>query len=260
LVLKSLIRLLHRPFDVIIAFIKRPKKYVFLKQLLVLALAIFGFAFAADISFEAKGQLGELGINFIYKNSTQPIAPFIIGLLIIIGTIWLYYKIKNPSIPKSEKIRKLEDMYNERQSCDSVCELFRETYRVPVTQKELTFLMEKGETPHISMLLKKARKHVELEGEKGFTRLYPRIPYKLLNYTYTLLYAFSTASTFGCMGLLLASFYLEYNSLYSTFISSSLIFLVLSMSSLFASSTFNSVVVLTSDKKLMNVPELKLES
>ena len=259
MVLKSFIRLLHRPFDVLIAFIKRPKKYTFLIQLLVLALAIIGFAFAADLSFEAKGQFAGLDINFIYKNSTQPIAPITISLFIIISTIWLYYKSKNPSTPKSEKIIKLEDLYNERQSCDSVSELFRETYGVTVTQKELTFLMEKENTPHISMFLKKARKHVKLEGATKFTKTHPRVPYKFLNFFYALLYAFSIASALGSISLLMASLHLGYDSLYSTFILSSLIFLILSMSSLFASSTFNAVIVLTSDKELMNLPEPKLE-
>lgn len=156
--------------------------------LLALAGTALMIGFGADTQFQTEGTFLGMKFSISYENKSSFWSGLLIFLVLVALAIWFFFRVTSPPLPRSERIAKLEDMYLQRGSQDSVCTLFREIHYVYVSPMELDDLMKKPETSIRARSLRNARSHVEFLPQRGFQLKNPKYPYRLLSAIFTGIY------------------------------------------------------------------------
>lgn len=175
--------------------------------LLMSAFSVALLAFAGGWRVDVNGKIGPLGVSLRYDNDSQTAVCLIVTAILIAVAVWLFRRYHRPAHFKSDRIAELEDMYAAKGSVDSVRQKFREVYSVWVTKDELDYLMAHDGRSELAASLRKARAQVHFKRPQGFSKIKPRLPYRVLASTFVAIYAIAAvACMFWALCILAAVF------------------------------------------------------
>lgn len=158
-----------------------------LATLLVGGLSLLALAFAARFEFSVQGQIFGTKFSVSYGSGTQIALPLFVGTVLVVSAVWIY--LRSQRDPQSKRIENLEAAYAANGTKDSVQELFYETFGVHVRSgPELDHVMKLTNVRSIANSLGRAREHVRFLDGIGYVLTKPRLPYKAIEVTFTILY------------------------------------------------------------------------